>query len=180
MTFYICLNVSSLRSVNQDGKRLILETAATRGLCNSRRSPGYAYGRSAGTMSALCGAQNQLFFHAGRACWPPPVRASLSRPPLRKHYLLWPVRDQVLIWGFFSMLFLCGISPTCPWRPLGASTFLDQPPMRCQWHPLCGRPSPEPRVPQGQSLMGLGCLRDSLGGPEILAVLCDPLPSWLS
>lgn len=133
-------------------------------------------------MSALCDVQNKLFFHVGRARRPPPARASPSRPPLRKHYLLWPVRDRFWIRGCFSRRLLCGLSPTCPWRPLGASTFLDQPPMRCQWHPLRGQPSPEPRVPKGWSLMGLGCLGESPGAQK--SWLCsgppplpDPFPS---
>lgn len=43
-------------------------------------------------------------------------------PAFRRHYLLWAICDRALIWDFFSMLFLCGISSTCPWRPFGART----------------------------------------------------------
>lgn len=74
-------------------------------------------------MSALCDTQNKLFFNIGRASLPSPMRASLSRPPLHKHYLLWPVCDQVLIWGFFLMLFFCGSHPRAPGDPFVPGPF---------------------------------------------------------
>lgn len=81
-------------------------------------------------MSALCNIQNKLFFIIGRASLPSLARASLSLPPLSKHYLLWPMGDQVLI---FDAL---------PWWDLTRIP-LETP---CQCHLLCGEPSPEPRM----------------------------------
>ena len=99
-------------------KKLICWILSHQTYVMTRGSPDYVYGQSVlWTMSPLCSTQNKLFFtldlQVGLLQWGP-----LFTPPTFEQTLfivadMWSGLDL----GFFLMFFLCGISPTCPWRP---------------------------------------------------------------
>lgn len=143
-----------------------------------RGSPDYVYGHSVLWQCLLCVAHKTSFSSAlgmqvGLLQWGP-----LFTPPTFEQTLfivadMWSGLDL----GFFLMFFV-GSHPRAPGDPLTARTFVCQPPMWCQQHLLCGQPSPESQCGLGMvSVIGPGCLLESLLGLEIMAVLSSPLPS---